>query len=447
MKIFSKSLLIFPLLFVFCSCNNSSTEPKPKETDNRQLEVYIPNTKGEYFTCNYGLDPFYNDSTTYNKDLALLSLGFSLAASQKASIDKFYRDLEYTTVYKSDNYDSNESEQYDSFVIGKKEYNDFVILSLSARSYYYCMQWSANFHVGLEGNAIGFENSAEKMHEELKSVVSTQQKKVKIWLSGYSRSAALMQNLTSKIMEDKSMKVDMKDLYVYNFEAPSTIETQNVKQYKNVFNHASSNDFISKFYPSSFGMSQNGVFLDIFDKEVTDKLIEEGDFKPFISSDDFQNEAEYVAYLISRLTTYTSEKEDALMNSRAAFANNYQDGLGYIVGIMVTLYDHHPDSAEEMIETINSYSLFQKIALFKSNKLYNFITPYLDENHVNYDETKLRASCDCIEKFATAYLSLILEVVVPYVDNFTRLSLFHEAKTTYLLLKKYHETHDNIIFK
>ena len=94
--------LSLSLVLVGCSSNPSSNKQSSQEKDlsYRETSVTIDSSYGDKkydLPFSYS-DTFFKDAPSkFNKDLALLSYGLSLASQDKESNVKFYKDLDFTS--------------------------------------------------------------------------------------------------------------------------------------------------------------------------------------------------------------------------------------------------------------------------------------------------------------------------------------------------------------
>lgn len=154
-------------------------------------------------------------------------------------------------------------------VIAQKKIGDTVVVALMLRGYDYDSEWSSNFLAGTEGDAEGFSSSARLAAQRLYAYLSERQiTSAKIWVTGYSRSAAVA-NLVGKALNENPgyYAADEDDIYVYTFESPNC--SADATAYENIHNTIDSRDLITYVYPEAWGLSRCGVTEPIGDPDTT----------------------------------------------------------------------------------------------------------------------------------------------------------------------------------
>lgn len=436
-KIIKTLFLSSIILITLSSCN------KKEKGESKDVEVEIPVSVVEVdepvkFTCTYKESAFNKPATRYNKDLSMLSLAYAYSSSNINRLNKFYDDLGFETLYITNNYDDNRSEDYDSYSIGLKEYNGFNLYCVSTRGFAYKEQFSANFELGLEGNAYGFDKNVSIIYQSLKDHIDTT-KKTKIWISGYSRAGALMNMLATNILSKIEIDIKEDDLYVYTFEAPSALLTSNVKQYKNIFNIFNSADIVPFVYPSVHEMGKSGVNIDIYNENAAELVNElspsfiKDDFKP---NGFYKNEKELINYLLNLLLNNDSVSEDAKINTREAYVDNYQDGLRYAI---VIIYNVPMEVLTNMLNELKNKSLMEMLNTLTPNNLYRFVKGHFDEASVEYDDSRLQILCNSASKLLTKLAVGLLPTILTEIPNYMRVITMHTGEVTYALLREYNK--------
>lgn len=201
-------------------------------------------------------------------------------------------------------------------VIAQKRIGDSTVVALMLRGYDYGSEWASNFLCGSEGDARGFLESSEKALARLGSYLTTYHiTDAKIWVTGYSRSAAVA-NLVGKALNENTVDYSTAedDIYVYAFEAPNCDADGVV--YENIHNVIDSRDLITYVYPAGWGLSRCGVTEPIGDdsKMIMSKkfaLLGENlmvDFKEVNLAEFLDEYFDFLSQYISR-ETYVNELE------------------------------------------------------------------------------------------------------------------------------------------
>lgn len=309
MKLKRLFVIIFSLLFVLVlsSCDDKDNNDNPK--DDTEEEIKYEEIESSYVMLNmdhtkddksymYSDSYFLNES--FNKDLMKTSYAiqyFSVDPLNGDSSDKVYKEeltkLGYSNFYVNDYFKEGTKIDNIGMMFSSKDVkiknNDYKIINLALRGNAYYFEWAGNFIIGNEGDHKGFKTAAIKTIEELnKYAKSINAKDVILWITGYSRAAAVA-NLTAAYIdnyinyketntwlteeykiESLDFNLKLKDLYCYCFETPSgaLIENQNklAKVTYNIYNIINEADVVPMVLPKDFGFTKYG-FINYYNKE------------------------------------------------------------------------------------------------------------------------------------------------------------------------------------
>ena len=129
---------------------------------------------------------------------------------------------------------------------------NYTLIALGLRGHNYGGEWYGNFDVGKTGDHAGFVKAADKGLAFLKQYIADQKitGRVKLWLVGYSRSAAAANLLAARLDDGESLgnqvSLTPHDLFCYSFETPQGTSDPNCRAplYDNIF---SINSLIARF--------------------------------------------------------------------------------------------------------------------------------------------------------------------------------------------------------
>lgn len=194
-------------------------------------------------------------STKYNNKLAIASLGLVLAteSNDDKAISQLLSDMGFEK-FKS-NY-ATKSDKGDNFNVSyaMKDTGQCVIVPVVVGAYY-TDEWVDNFCAGTSGDAKGYSSAAKKVANYVKSYIKSNKinkKKVKIWLAGFSRGAAISdlaaKTLTSQYGKDK--------VCAYCFESPLTNKGNGKKA--NIHHVRNKYDGVPRLLPSYMGFGIAG---------------------------------------------------------------------------------------------------------------------------------------------------------------------------------------------
>ena len=239
-------------------------------------------TKDEYTSDYYYSDSYFADSSyNYNPHLATMSMCAACASSGNTMSDPVWsglsKDIEallsangFDTIFVNEDFNKEPTKDSIGFVFAKKTINvsgkDYTLIAVNFRNANYGKEWFGNVNVGGGTMHEGFTNAADKAHEALTSYVRENgiKEDVKIWITGYSRGAAVS-NILAKQLDDDGFisraSVEAEDIYAYAFATPAVTSENNYKKplFKNIFNTISKYDVVPQVPPEQWGWHRYGV--------------------------------------------------------------------------------------------------------------------------------------------------------------------------------------------
>ena len=231
---------------------------------------------------------FYNDPGIYQNDLAVMTLGLELCAFSDPTSDSRSAEqlpqkiraanLEYAFMklnfrsWKLYGYDRplNDSSDQCAFAIAEKtistETENDTLVAVIIRGGGYGAEWASNFHVGETGNHAGFDGAAKKVLASLNVYLQDMSKRkrytgtVKLWVTGYSRGAAIANLLAHYINAGQADPLaDASCMYAYTFATPSGAYEDLSRTDGNLFNIVSVNDLVPKVALEKWGFTKYGT--------------------------------------------------------------------------------------------------------------------------------------------------------------------------------------------
>ena len=241
----------------------------------------------------YNDNYFSGSSTQYNKSLAAASLALELAGfadhselgkeytNQNKNAEDALRKLEFGDIKSNEEYNRKPDKDSIGVMTAYKETKvngeDVAIIPVIIRGGGYELEWFSNTNVGTTGdksNHKGFESAADLAKSHLKSYLSSMKnkignKKIKLWLVGYSRGGATAGMLTKSIDDDikknkniGGFKLNHDDIYCYAFEAPRGLNENATfdyeSEYDNIQNVVNSKDIVTHVAPKQWGFVRPG---------------------------------------------------------------------------------------------------------------------------------------------------------------------------------------------
>ena len=279
----------------------------------------------------------HNADNGYTKTYSTDSRGYCERAK---NINKYYNDLGFENVryynYGKSLSDNSNKVAY-SFAtkpIISESGNADTLVTAVIRGGGYGAEWASNFSVGNTGNHAGFQMAADEVYRSLVSylreIKNNSQGDIKLWITGFSRGAAVA-NLTTHMVNANQL-VKNSNVYAYTFATPKGYYgTSNSSSDNNLFNIISSNDLIPKLACEQWGFTTYGqnLILPNYRSKAVKKAFKEFTGENFKVEDIYDFENAIVESLVTiapnRSTFYSKCEENVL----ARFSENYtktQDG-------------------------------------------------------------------------------------------------------------------------
>lgn len=245
--------------------------------------------EGKFFFENYTEEKdseghyYYDDawfdvsSFMLNKKLRTMSLCFSMASFPSAdenekrpsiNAERLLSELSFSDIEVNDDF-LKEPEVFSLGLIaaqksigsGKDKYS---LIAMNFRGASYGLEWKSNTLLGESGIAEGFEKTGEVAVSFLKSYIEKHRKKLskrlKLWVSGYSRAAAFAEYVGVRTTEDvDTFGISQEDIFVYPFESPMLFPKEMSGRFKNIHNTVNPKDLVPMLAPAVWGFSNAGV--------------------------------------------------------------------------------------------------------------------------------------------------------------------------------------------
>ena len=328
-------------------------------------------------TYKYRSDYFVQDNTVFNKDLAYLSLGAACFNRDNGTLVKnLVRELGFIDIYQTEDTYQETSKDSVAYTLAHKKIGREEVILLSIRGSGYYREWESNITIGEEGEHEGFYNSALQVYSGLKTYINNlNNKKIKLWLTGFSRGAAICSLFIDYMMQEENRLFADDSIYAYCFEGP--VFSDHIIDYpflKRIINH---NDLVGTINVPRWGFVEQ-PYIDIYSQY----------------GDEYY--AEFTGHNISTIPNISETYEEIidLLTSSYPCLSNRQDGseflkeVAYIVGLLL--------SSDEVLfglaDTILDKSVSELLSYLTTNKLYRDLSALLDEYAIEYDNSKLEES-------------------------------------------------------
>ena len=288
-----KSIIAFLLVFALltgCAGKEEPIEEKEPENqlvDNGELPEfdvtwgtfrYAGMFSGEEAdsTAEYAYsDEYFDiDSTIYNPSLATMSLCFELSSwsshdtdiwNQKSQNAKaLLKEIGFKDFAQNEFWNDKPSTKSVGAVVANKTLGDCTLIALAVRGGGYYNEWGSNVAVGLSGEHTGFSEGKENVIRFLNEYIEQQEitGKVKIWLVGYSRGAAIA-NLVAGYLNQNGLgngaELAVDDLYCYAFAPPKGATEEEIGEdfdHANIHNIINVNDVVPLVAPGNWGFNR-----------------------------------------------------------------------------------------------------------------------------------------------------------------------------------------------
>ena len=219
----------------------------------------------------YSEDLFRLADDEYSHDLARLSLGLALAAvrdtpnpqEQDDNLISFLEQLGFGQI-ETDTYAKEPTSDSISYGFALLPMGDATVVALAVCGINYGPEWASNLTVGDSERSDGFQDAAQKVEAGLEDYMARHsvQGPLKLWISGYSRGAAVA-NIAAADLTDSGA---FTDVYAYTFASPRTTRTPG--DYPNIFNILQKNDMVTKIPLADWGYKRYGTDLFLVSPEI-----------------------------------------------------------------------------------------------------------------------------------------------------------------------------------
>lgn len=218
---------------------------------------------------------FWRDATKYNHELAKMTLGMAMAGfpsneknPKDANIKALYSKLKFDNEgnYYSVGYDNGDNDTVAMAISSKEITNDngdtCTLIAVCLRGGGYGISgWMGNFNVG---NTTAYHHGFNKAAEYAKKVVlqyidekQINTSNLRIWLTGYSRSAATANRLSKKLVD--ANVVNKKNIFTYTFATPNNQLNKVSVVNDSTFNIVNPLDIVPQVPLTAWGFGKTGT--------------------------------------------------------------------------------------------------------------------------------------------------------------------------------------------
>lgn len=253
----------------------------------------------------YGDQLFDAPATEYDHELALATLGLTIASSNTLDSDKRVwldgdqgRENNIRAAYQTLGFDNMRFFHYDR---SPNEYKDDTaghalaqktmiqpdgsvrtIVAVMVRGAGYGAEWAGNMRTGSGEGHAGMMDAAEEVFQNLRGYLAEAAQvqplgEIKLWIGGFSRGGSIANLLAARVAEGLP-EIRRENTYVYTFASPAAVTAGSPAQFKadfdhnhtadgqvkptwdesNIHNMVASGDLVARILPSSWGYYRNG---------------------------------------------------------------------------------------------------------------------------------------------------------------------------------------------
>ncbi len=312
--------------------------------------------------------PFLQPATQYDGNLAVMSLAMALSANRALNpsaeattyfdpslhLEKFLEDAGFSNIRKDDY--SKETSMYTismamgSRVMEPEGEEPFTLIAIGVCGGGYGNEWQSNMTPGSGEIHKGFLSASKLVIDRLAGYILTNgiQGNVKIWISGFSRAAAVS-NVTAGLLVRDGM-FPKENVYAYTFATPAAVLNPPESGFENIFNIINPMDLVPQVMPSDWNFGRFGIdrFIPVTEFSSVGETFT--DSRARIARQTFGVEANYSPALNLRMRLLLSMILDVAQN-RDRYNATLQPA---VVGIM------QKKNASNLLSTVRSLMLTVK---------------------------------------------------------------------------------------
>ena len=245
---------------------------------------------------------FTGDSGIYNEHLATFSMivsECSVGSNREPDTAEGYKnksrnaaalleDNGFTDIDTNDDYKSKPENDTIGVLCAHKTVtvsdNDYTLIAVIPRSADYEKEWISNFTLGADGDAEGFDKSADKCLSYVRDYIRRTgiSGDIKLWTAGFSRGGGVAELIAKKLIDDPkghlgdSVELYSGDLYAYCFAVPKVADSDNDprnSKYASIFNISAETELPSKLPPTNMGFDRYGTDISLAEGKDYDTML------------------------------------------------------------------------------------------------------------------------------------------------------------------------------
>ena len=246
-----------------------------------------------YYTDDY----FKRSAAILNPHLRTMSYALCMAcfpSTEAKNYDRVYRnaeklltDLGFTDFEPNEDYKKKPTVDTLGMLLAHKVIEEngepYSLIAMGLRGAGYGDEWASNLLLDKKGSAVGFNDCMHYADEFLcrymEKIEDKLCRKVKFWITGYSRVGGVSNLLGARIDRyARAYRTETGNIFVYTFEAPAPASKEDRRPYPSIHNTVNPHDIVPMLAPDVWGFKRYGVddtvFPDIHSEEYEEKIQE-----------------------------------------------------------------------------------------------------------------------------------------------------------------------------
>ncbi len=225
-------------------------------------EGYLEDAQDKIF---YSDSFFLSDNSTFNKPLAIASMGLTMTSFssnkikqdiklQSQNVKSFLSSCGFEDIYTNPYFDEESKPDGIAYAFGMKtiitKEAKFTLIAIGIRGANYGKEWSSNFQIGDSQLHEGFVSASLQILSDFEKYIAKRKIKgnIRLWMSGFSRGAGVC-NILSQDLEKSLLslpkKAKIEKVYSYCFATPK-VSKLNDSSSKGIFNIINPYDLIPR---------------------------------------------------------------------------------------------------------------------------------------------------------------------------------------------------------
>ena len=233
----------------------------------------------------YSDEYFFKTSSEYNGSLATMSLCFAMSAfssNTARTVDTRSRNAAalltkagFTNIETNEDFKKEPETDSVGVIAGQKYIYDnghvYSLLAVAVCGAGYRTEWAGNLNIGESGRHRGFAVASEKAAKFIQEYIETYadvfRGDIKIWMTGFSRGAAITNLMAADITRDGRIgesEIEKENVFAYCFETPCGENTDNISceeaaAYTNIHNICNPADAVPRVAFKEWGFIRYGT--------------------------------------------------------------------------------------------------------------------------------------------------------------------------------------------